>query len=415
MRELTDSGCPWIGKIPVNWNNSKIKFEYEVTLGKMVQPKQEHANDTLENYLCAANIKWDGIDESVHKQMWLSEKEKEQYLLHKGDILVTEGGSIGVSSVYNGEFEPCYFQNSANRLRSKKGNNTKFGYYWMNVVVNGGYIDSVCNKATISHYTKDKLSETPILAIPISEQNAIVTYLDEKCAAIDESIQKRKEIIEKLQEYRKAVITQAVFDPTRTNAETIKLKYIFDIVAGATPKSDIESFWDGSISWVTPADYKSDDKYVSHGAKTITDAGYESCSTTLVPKGSLVVSKRAPVGTVAIAANELCTNQGCLSCIPRKDINSEFYYYVLYSMTEHMKILASGTTFQEISQTSFMNMKVPYCNKAVQDAIVISLNEKCVKIGEMLSKQQAIIDKLEEYKKSIIYNAVTGKIDCRPS
>ena len=96
-----------------------------------------------------------------------------------------------------------------------------------------------------------------------------------------------------------------------------KIKHHFRIIAGATPKSEVGEYWDGPIPWITPADYKTNDKYVSHGKKSITQAGYDSCGTMLVPSGSIIFSKRAPVGTVAIANNNLCTNQGCLSCVPR--------------------------------------------------------------------------------------------------
>jgi len=91
-----------------------------------------------------------------------------------------------------------------------------------------------------------------------------------------------------------------------------KLKYDFHIYAGATPKTENPIYWDGDIIWITPADYKTSDKYVSQGKRTISKEGYQSCNTQIVPKGSLIFSKRAPIGTIAIAVNELCTNQGCL-------------------------------------------------------------------------------------------------------
>ena len=89
------------------------------------------------------------------------------------------------------------------------------------------------------------------------------------------------------------------------------IKRQFAIVAGATPKSDKSEYWDGGIPWITPADYKTVDKYVSSGRKTISNTGYRSCGTTMIPANSIIFSKRAPVGTVCININELCTNQGC--------------------------------------------------------------------------------------------------------
>ena len=87
--------------------------------------------------------------------------------------------------------------------------------------------------------------------------------------------------------------------------EIAKLKYDFHIYGGATPNTENPIYWDGDIIWITPADYKTSDKYVAQGKRTISNEGYQSCNTQIVPKGSLIFSKRAPIGTVAIAANEL--------------------------------------------------------------------------------------------------------------
>ena len=186
-----------------------------------------------------------------------------------------------------------------------------------------------------------------------------------------------------------------------------RLKNQFKIYAGSTPDSKNEEYWNGNVVWVTPADFKTDDKYVSKGAKTLTEAGYASCNTTLVPAGSLVVSKRAPVGTVAIAGTKLCTNQGCLTCVPKAGVNSEFYYYVLSCMQRNMESLAQGTTFLEISAQSFANMSVPAPSTQKQADIAIYLREHCSSIDSAISKHQQIIEKLEEYRKAVITQAVT--------
>lgn len=186
-----------------------------------------------------------------------------------------------------------------------------------------------------------------------------------------------------------------------------RLKNQFKIYAGSTPDSKNEEYWNGNVVWVTPADFKTDDKYVSKGAKTLTEAGYASCNTTLVPAGSLVVSKRAPVGTVAIAGTKLCTNQGCLTCVPKAGVNSEFYYYVLSCMQRNMESLAQGTTFLEISAQSFANMSVPAPSTQKQADIAIYLREHCSSIDSAISKHHQIIEKLEEYRKAVITQAVT--------
>jgi type I restriction enzyme S subunit len=255
----------------------------------------------------------------------------------------------------------------------------------------------------------ENLAEMQLLCPERKEQDAIVRYLDSKCAAIDEAIERHKKIIEKLDEYKQTQI----FKEMSAFPRVIPTKRVFKIYAGATPQSAVKDFWDGSIIWITPADFKTEDHYITQGKRNITQTGYDSCNTTIVPAGSLVVSKRAPIGTVGIAKVPLCTNQGCLSCVLDKDADAEFFYYALIYKNKEMQQLGAGTTFQEISATAFANMKLPYTQIEKQKIVSERLNMLDKKIQSYKEKHEIVISKLEEYRKSIIYHAVTGKIDCR--
>lgn len=190
----------------------------------------------------------------------------------------------------------------------------------------------------------------------------------------------------------------------------VKLKYDFSIYAGATPKTEIADYWDGNIVWITPADYKSEDKFISQGQRSISKKGYDSCNTQLVPKGSLVFSKRAPIGTVAISETELCTNQGCLSCVP-KNVNTLFFYYLTSVFTEEFDLLGSGATFKEISANDFSNVKLTLPPLEEQKAIAEWLDVKCGEIDRLIATQQRRIELLQELRQSIITRAVTRGIN----
>lgn len=133
----------------------------------------------------------------------------------------------------------------------------------------------------------------------------------------------------------------------------VSTKFLFTIMSGATPESTKPQNWDGNIKWITPADYKTKDIYVGDGRRNLSQTGFDSCSTNMVPKGSIIFSKRAPIGSVAISSADLCTNQGCLSCITKGTTFVKFYYYVMSIATEQYELLGSGTTFKEISAQSF--------------------------------------------------------------
>lgn len=214
--QMKDSGIEWIGKIPADVSVSNVKKFYDITLGKMLQPKKENNDDTLENYLCAANLGNNALKIGEMKQMWVSSKEKEKYFLKKGDLLVVEGGDVASSAVLNFDIPNVYFQNSIHRVRPLHGLNNYLHYYLM-FVKNSGYFDVNCNKATIMHFTKDKFSNLPFLFRNLEEQKKIVTFLKSKEEKIDAYISAKEKQIELLKTYKRSLIYEYVTGKKRVS------------------------------------------------------------------------------------------------------------------------------------------------------------------------------------------------------
>ena len=190
------------------------------------------------------------------------------------------------------------------------------------------------------------------------------------------------------------------------------LKYNYNIIAGATPDSTKQSFWDGNIKWITPADYKTKDVYVSFGKRNLTSAGYKACSTHMLPKDSIVISKRAPIGSVAITTSDLCTNQGCLGLVAKnKFVNNKYFYYVLSIYDDVLNLYGSGTTFKEISANVFSNIEFPLPSVTIQNSIADFLDSKCSKIDTLIENLRARMESVKEYKKAVITEAVTKGLD----
>ena len=124
-----------------------------------------------------------------------------------------------------------------------------------------------------------------------------------------------------------------------------------EVVGGATPSKNIdEYFCSDGIVWLTPKDLTSTTKkFIYKGETDITDDAYKSCSTKMLPKGSVLLTSRAPVGCVAIAMTDLCTNQGFKSIVPFKEIGTAFVYYFLKENRKLLESHSSGTTFMEVS------------------------------------------------------------------
>ncbi len=187
----------------------------------------------------------------------------------------------------------------------------------------------------------------------------------------------------------------------------VKVKYVSNIASGTTPASNIEDYWDGEIRWITPADFKTSEKWIKTGRRNITEKGRQASHLTIFPTSSVIFSKRAPIGQVGITTEKLCINQGCLGCITNEIISPTILYYLLSVFTEQFELLGSGTTFKEISATKFASFSIPLPPFSEQKTIADFLDKKCAEIDGLLADLEAEVKTLAEYKKSIIAETVT--------
>ena len=157
------------------------------------------------------------------------------------------------------------------------------------------------------------------------------------------------------------------------------------VVGGATPSTKkSENYNGGSIPWITPKDLSTfSGRYISRGERNITEIGLNSCSTQLLPAHSVLFSSRAPIGYVAIAANEVCTNQGFKSVVPNENTDSLFLFYLLKYNKKKIEGMGSGTTFKEVSGNTMKNIVVNIpTDKGVQEKIAAILGSIDHKIEE---------------------------------
>lgn len=210
-REMKDSGNPWFGQIPTDWKLSRVGLHFSIILGKMLCNAPLNDTYTLEPYYCAADVHFDGVADGERKKMWFSPIEKDLYRVSVGDLLVVEGGAgAGGSAIVEKQDSYTYIQNSIMIVRSKGNTDNRYLRYLLEFLVKQGYIDIVCNKATIPHFTKDKLSGVPFCLCPTGEQEEIADYLDAKCAEIDGLIAKKEQLVKELENYKKSLIFEYV-------------------------------------------------------------------------------------------------------------------------------------------------------------------------------------------------------------
>jgi type I restriction enzyme S subunit len=160
--------------------------------------------------------------------------------------------------------------------------------------------------------------------------------------------------------------------------DKVQIKDVATIVNGSTPSTKKPEYWDGDIPWITPKDLSSNHmRFVSKGERNITDEGYKSCSTTLLPKGTVLLTSRAPIGYLAIADCPMCTNQGFKSLICNQDkILPLYMYYWLSTRVDYLKGISTGATFKELSKSTLENveMKLP-TNEEQQHIVGVRRNE----------------------------------------
>ena len=151
-----------------------------------------------------------------------------------------------------------------------------------------------------------------------------------------------------------------------------KIKDICEVVSGGTPSTKINSYWNGDIIWLTPKDLSSNkNKWIYNSEETITEEGLTHSSAQMLPINAVLLSSRAPIGYLALAGKELCTNQGFKSMICNTDyVLPEYLYYLLQTKVEELNNISTGSTFKELSGSLLKNFKISIHDLDFQQHIV---------------------------------------------
>ena len=182
-----------------------------------------------------------------------------------------------------------------------------------------------------------------------------------------------------------------------------KISDLGTVVGGATPSTKkAENYEGGNIAWITPKDLSTfSGRYIQRGERNITEIGLKSCSTQLLPENTVLFSSRAPIGYVAIAANEVCTNQGFKSVIPNEATDPLFLFYLLKHNKDKIETMGSGTTFKEVSGNTMKNIVVNVpADKEIQTKIASLLGA----IDDKIEENERINNNLEQQAQAIFEN-----------
>jgi type I restriction enzyme, S subunit len=187
-----------------------------------------------------------------------------------------------------------------------------------------------------------------------------------------------------------------------------KIKHLFKIHSGATPKSDNPDFWGGAINWVTPDDLGSLEGIIlGETSRKITLEGYESCGVSISKKGSIAISTRAPIGHLAITSSEMSCNQGCRLIEPVNSTEIEYFHALLEASLKELQSWGQGSTFKELPKHRLQNLPVLLPPPKEIKAIVNFLNLNRENISESIKTLNLKLLKLEEKRLALVTKAVT--------
>ena len=347
----------------------------------------------------------------------------------KGDMLFSRVGSYGITTFVDLEEEFCLGQNTVVLTSyNNKIINNKFLFYMMISNIVKEQIELLVTGSTQKTISMKSIKSIVIPVPSLEEQEKIADIL----SSLDNKIELNNEMNKALEEMAQSIFKRWFVNfefpneygqPYKSSGgdmveselgmipkgwEVKTIADVGEVISGGTPSTKNEDYYGGNISWITPKDLSGyDRKFISKGERSITELGLQKSSAKLLPKGTVLFSSRAPIGYVAIAEQEVCTNQGFKSIVCNNEIiNNNYIYYFLKLNKENIENISSGSTFKEISGIHMKNINIIVPNKKILD----KFNQLIISYDNLFSKNYEEIDSLIEIRDSLLPKLMSGNI-----
>ena len=303
-------------------------------------------------------------------------------------------------------------------------------YYMLSKAFLSSVKNIVADRVKMPKINQDELKETRFVIPPLSEQEAIVTYLDTKVAKIDEYISIAEKKIAALEELKQSIIAEAVTRgihkevPMKDSGvkwigmipehwKIMRLRFVCEFRNGYTPSKANPKFWEnGTIPWFRMEDIRDSGRFLNEAKQYISKEAVKGDG--LFEAGSFILATTATIGEHAMLIADSLANQRFTNLKIRKSLISKlsrnFFFYYLFVIDEYCKSTTRKATFPSVDMTDLKNIGVSIPPIEEQQEIVTYLDSKVANINQLCQAERSQIEKLKEYKQRLISDVVTGKV-----
>lgn len=416
-RNMKDSGIEWIGEIPEGWETCLYKYCCSVQPGYPFD-SAKFSNSSTDGFPL---IRIRDIT-SGEIQTYYTGEYPPNYIVTAGDLLVGMDGDFNVRWWNN---DAALLNQRCCRVIEKDSVLRRFLYYVLPFTLQ--HINTLTYATTVKHLANGDILNSFIAFPSLPAQQNIVHYLDTVCSEIDAMLSKTRSSIEEYKKLKQAVITQAVTKGVRGEREMKdsgvewigeipkewvceKIKYATSISRGLfnhRPRND-ERYYNGKYPFIQTGDVANATKYIVSYSQTLNELG-KSVSKEF-PKGTLTMTIAANVGDVAILNFDAYFPDSVVGFIPNKNIRTLYLFYVFSAMKDEFTRTAIKSTQLNLNIDRVKETFIPVTHDSNEQCEIENyLESKCAEIDGLIAKKEQLVKELESYKKSLIYEVVTGK------